>query len=337
MERRGIMAAGNIVRDCNKKLERFPEKNGLVRCVEMHACAGGGAANVAMSLAALRPDLPVQALCRLGKDSAGDELLSVLENVPNIDTSHIIREGQTAFADVLTEEGSDTRSFVYLPGANAQLDIDDFFAKEIECRIVHIGYILALDALDAPDGEYGTRMARLLHKLRENGIGTSVDVVSEASDRYREKVPPCLAYADYVFLNEIEAGRTLGMQLRTEQGEIDLGAVETALKTFAQMGAGGKVMIHMPEGAMGIDANGGNVEFVPGAILPEGYIKATVGAGDAFASGALIAAHDGMGLKMMLECGVAAATACLGSDTPVSGMTMDGARAFLDTLPRRKI
>lgn len=332
--RSGIAAAGNIVRDVNKRLERFPERNGLVRCSEMHACPGGGAANVSMSLAGLDPDLDVQVLCLLGRDSEGEELLNAFAAYPNIDTGLIGRRGQTAFADVLTEEGSSVRSFVYYPGANAQMDIGDFHVDELRCSILHIGYILALDALDREDDLFGTRMARLMCMLRERGIKTSVDVVSEASDRYRTMVPPCLPHADFVFLNEIEAGKTLGMQLRRANGAIDPGAVRRALTRLGEMGAAGWVMIHMPEGAAGIDAKTGNIVYVPGAAVPEGFIRATVGAGDAFAAGALIGAERGRDLKEAMECGVAAATACLKSETPVGGMRLEAALELLRSMPR---
>ena len=43
---------------------------------------------------------------------------------------------------------------------------------------------------------------------------TSVDVVSEDSDRYHRVVTPALQYADYCIVNEIEAGRTAGFKVR---------------------------------------------------------------------------------------------------------------------------
>lgn len=331
--RGGIVVAGNIVRDCSKLLEHFPEENSLVRCKEMHAAPGGGAANVSMSLAALCPQMPVRPLCLLGQDNEGDALLQALSAYPNIDTGLVGRRGQTAFADVLTVQGSSVRSFVYYPGPNALMDIDDFHPDTLECEILHVGYILALDALDAPDAQFGTRMARLLHMLRQKGIRTSVDVVSEASDRYKTKVPPCLAHADYVFMNEVEAGRTTGLELRNANGQIDLQAVREALSLIRQMGAPGWVAIHMPEGAAGTDVEG-HVEFVPGAVLPEGFIAATVGAGDAFAAGTLIAAQRGLGLKDALECGIAAATACLQSPGAAAQCTLEEAVALLNCLPR---
>ncbi len=315
--RTGILAAGNIVRDCNKLLERFPAKNGLVRCVSMHACPGGGAANVAMNLAVLAPEIPVQVLCRLGKDAAGDELLQAFAAYKNIDTSLVVRAGQTAFADVLTEEGSSVRSFVYFPGANAQLDIADFRAEALSCKIAHIGYALALDALDVWDEEYGSRMARLLCMLRKQGIETSFDVVSEDSERYKTLVPPCFRYADHIFLNEIEAGKTLGLMLRREDGAIDLGAVEQALAQIRAMGAPGRIFIHMPEGASACDCRTGEMLFVESPKLSDAEIAATVGAGDAFAAGALISAHRGETLLQAVQGGIDAARRCLKSPTPV--------------------
>lgn len=42
-----------------------------------------------------------------------------------------------------------------------------------------------MDGLDAPDAEYGTKAARLLAKVQAAGIRTSVDIVSEQSDRFQ--------------------------------------------------------------------------------------------------------------------------------------------------------
>ena len=43
---------------------------------------------------------------------------------------------------------------------------------------------------------------------------TSVDVVSEDSDRFARIVTPALKYVDYCILNEIEAGKTAGFKIR---------------------------------------------------------------------------------------------------------------------------
>jgi hypothetical protein len=75
-------------------------------------------------------------------------------------------------------------------------------------KIAQIGYILLLDAMDAADPEYGTVMARAFARFQEMGLKTTVDVVSEDSDRFTRLVTPALRYVDYLILNEFEAGRT---------------------------------------------------------------------------------------------------------------------------------
>ena len=65
-------------------------------------------------------------------------------------------------------------------------------------------------------------MARLLAHAKERGIKTSIDVVSETGERFGRLVPPALRYTDYCIINEIEASRSTGIQLRAEDGALML-------------------------------------------------------------------------------------------------------------------
>ena len=147
-------------------------------------------------------------------------------------------------------------------------------------------------ALDAPDPEYGTRMARLLHDAQAHGILTSVDVVSEVGERYRMIVPPALRYTDYFIVNEIEAGKTVGVNLRGASDELLIDRIPEVLMKLKALGVRRWAVIHAPEGGFGIDEAGNYVE-VPSLLLPKGVIVGTVGAGDAFCAGALLGAHNG--------------------------------------------
>lgn len=335
---RGIAVAGNIVHDVNKRIPHFLERNGLIKCVGVKSSMGGACANVGRDLALLDPNLPIQAIGMVGEDAAGDEMLDNLAAFPNIDCSMIGRAGVTSFTDVLAEEDTKVRSFVYYAGANDRFDIDTVDFTRLRCDILHVGYILLLDALDAEDKQYGTRMARLLHMARERGIKTSVDVVSEAGDRYSRLVPPSLREADYCFLNEIEAGRTVGLHLRREDGSLDVGLVKEALRRLLSLGARGWVILHAPEGAFGADAHTGKIAMVPGAIAPEGFIVGTVGAGDAFCAGTLLGAYRGGDICSAMEDGVAAATASLRDETPSGAVpTLENARALLAGMTRGQL
>ena len=82
-------------------------------------------------------------------------------------------------------------------GGNAHYGEDNIDWDKLDVNIFHIGYILLLPALDQEDSEYGTRMARLLHRAQKAGMKTSIDVVSESGNRFKRLVSPALRYTDY--------------------------------------------------------------------------------------------------------------------------------------------
>ena len=109
-----------------------------------------------------------------------------------IDIRHLgtTPKAPTSYTDVMTEQGHGRRTFFHARGANALWRGDDLDFKKINARIFHLGYLLLLDALDEPDAKYGTKAARLLAAAQAAGIKTSVDVVSEDSDRFAQDRQP---------------------------------------------------------------------------------------------------------------------------------------------------
>lgn len=59
---------------------------------------------------------------------------------------------------------------------------------------------------------------------------------------------------------------------------------------------------------------------VPSLKLPQGYIKGSVGAGDAFCSGVLYAAWKGLPLTRAIELGTACAACSLSQPGATEGM-----------------
>ena len=85
------------------------------------------------------------------------------------------------------------------------------------------------------------------------------------------------------------------------------------------MGVRRWVVIHMPELAFGLDENGTYVEA--GTLrLPEGFIKSSVGAGDAFAAGILYAIYRGLPLAEALRVANATAACSLGGEDSNCGV-----------------
>ena len=320
MRKKGIAVAGNMIVDMLYPIDGFPKPGELTTITaDATRSTGGCLCNDILDLAALDPELPLTALGRVGEDEAGDFVLEKLRERPNISLAQIRRQGTTSYTLVMADEVSKQRSFYQCRGANADFCEADIDWDRLDVDMLHIGYILLLDALDAPDGEYGTKMARLLHSARQRGIKTSIDVVTEASERFGRIVTPALRYTDYCVINEVEAQATTGVRLTREDGLLRREALPEALGTLKELGVSTWAVIHSPEGGFGLDENNAYVE-VPSLKLPQDYIKGSVGAGDAFCSGVLYAAWKGLPLAQAIELGTASAACSLSQPGATEGM-----------------
>jgi len=333
MKKKGIAVAGNMIVDLLYPVRGLPAPGELTTITgSLSASTGGALCNCAMDLALLDPGLTVTALGRTGSDAQSEIIMNAMRRCPNIDLTHVKREGETSFTLVMLDEITKQRTFYHNRGGNAAFCEDDIPWDALDVELLHIGYILLLDALDEPDAQYGTKMARLLHDAQRRGIKTSVDVVSEAGDRFRALVIPSLKYADYCIINESEASATTGIELRDANGALLAENMPAALQKMKALGVAEWAVIHCPEAGFGMDANG---EFVtvPSLKLPEGYIKGSVGAGDAFCSGVLYAAWKGESLHAALELGAAAAACSLSEPGSTEGMrTAEEARRLYHSL-----
>ena len=317
---KGICVAGNMVVDILYPTQGWPKQGQLVHIQDgISRATGGCVCNVIIDLAKLDPEMKLYALGRNGKDAEGDLIMEQLRAYPNIDTQNIVCDGISAFTLVLADQISKERTFFTYLGANARFTEDDVDWDKLDCDILHIGYILLLNELDQEDAEYGSKMARLLHHAQQRGIKTSVDVVSEASDRFQRLVVPALKYTDYCIINEIEAGQTTGIPLRNEKDELIRENIPKALKRIKELGVSTWAVIHSPEGGFGLDENDNYVER-ESLHLPEGYIKGSVGAGDAFCAGVLCGAEKGEALASAIELGIASAAASLSEANATDGM-----------------
>ena len=317
---KGICVAGNMIVDIIYPTKGWPDQGQLVHILDgISRSTGGAVCNTIIDLAKLDPEMPLYAMGRIGKDAEGELILEKLRAHKNIDLENVIADGISAFTLVLSDVISKERTFFTYLGANARFDVEDVDWSKLDCNILHIGYILLLNALDQEDPEYGSRMARLLAKAQEHGIKTSIDVVSEASDRFNRLVPPALKYTDYCIINEIEAGQTTGIPLRDEDDKLIYDNLPKALERMKEMGVSTWAVIHTPEGGFGIDENG-NYIAKESLHLPEGYIKGSVGAGDAFCAGVLCGAEKGESLEDSIVLGIASAAASLSEASATDGM-----------------
>ena len=301
-------------------VDTYPQREQLANIRSQSQGTGGAPYNVAIDLAKMGAKFPLSAAGLVGKDLLGTAILEDCKK-RGIDTKFLkaTAEAPTSYTDVMTEIGNGRRTFFHNRGANALWDGSDLDFKKTKARIFHLGYLLLLDAMDAPDKVYGTRAAKLLAAAQAAGLKTSVDVVSEDSDRFAKIVTPSLKYTDYCILNEIEAGKTTGFKIRSAEGKLDTVALRHAAGALLQFGVREVVVIHFPEGAFARTRKG--EDFWQSSLnLPAKYIAGTAGAGDAFCAGVLYGLHEDWELSRSLLTGVCAAAASLAEPTCTGGM-----------------
>jgi len=318
--RRGLLAGGNWIIDQVKLIDVYPQPEQLANISAALPGTGGGPYNVLLDLARSGARFPLAGAGLVGKDDYGRQILADCRR-HRIDTRFLgqTSKAPTSYTDVMTERATGRRTFFHARGANALWDGAGLNFKKSRARIFHLGYLLLLDALDAPDAEFGTRAARLLAAAQAAGIKTSVDVVSEDGNRFATLVTPALKYVDYCVLNEIEAGKTAGFKVRTPEGRLDTVALRHAAGALLQKGVRDLVVIHFPEGALARNRRGEDV-WQSSLKLPAKYIAGTAGAGDAFCAGVLWGLHEGWDLKRCLLTGVCLAAASLSHSTCTAGV-----------------
>ena len=309
--KKGICCAGNMLVDITYPIETWPKQNELTHITEgIRSTTGGAVCNTITDLARLDPEMHLIASGFAGHDAEGDFLLEEMGKYPNIDLSMVRRDGRTSFTAVMSNNKTKERTFFQHAGANAYYGEEHIDWDKLDVDIFHIGYILLLPHLDEPDDEYGTKMARLLHRAQGLGFKTSIDVVSETGDRFQKLVTPALKYTDYCVINELEAQQTTGVTLRDEDGTLHPERMEEALKKLFDLGVSTWAVIHCPEMGCGRTADGTFCRQ-DSLKLPKGYIQGTVGAGDAFCAGILYAAEKGLTMAEALKLGACTAAASL--------------------------
>ena len=313
-----IAFCGNIITDQIKMISRWPDKGMLVPISSVKRAVGGSVSNTAVDLKTLDPEVTVKAVGKVGADDNGDFALEFLKS-KGLDCSLVTKtaERPTSFTDVMTVESTGERTFFNLHGADSTLVPDDVDVATLDCEIFHFGYLLLLDGMDAPDDEFGTKAARLLAKVQAAGIKTSVDIVSEQSDRFARIVRPALRYCDYCIINEIEGSMATGRAKDDFRGICE-GLFELGVKE--------RVVVHCPEVGVTMD-KAGVFTRVGSLKLPEGWIKGSVGAGDAFCAGALYALLKGFDAETLLRLGSCSAAMNLAVSDAVSG-----ARSYVETM-----
>lgn len=309
---KGITVAGTLICDNYYMVDTYPKQGHLtnIRGVERGV---GGIGNLIMDLAKLDENLSLKVSAVVGTGSNGRFVLNTLKTLPNINIDNVTTEGSTSMTIAMEANDNKQRTFFYLPAASDIYDESYIDWDKVEADIFHLEYLLLLKKVDEEDPVYGTHGAKILHDAKKRGMKTSIDIVSEENfERMRKVVRPALKYTDYCIINEVEAEGITEISLTANETLLEQN-VPRALEELERLGVSEWAVIHSPPCSFGLDVRTKEIKSVSSLKLPEGYIKSTTGAGDAFCSGVLYSAYKGFGLEHALQLGTGCA-ACSLSD-----------------------
>ena len=304
IERNGIAVAGSVLVDKINEIKAYPQSGELTQIVGLEKAVGGCVPNVALDLKKICLELDVKAIGKIGNDEDGAYVSNVLSQ-GGVDVSGFVvsEEDSTSFTEVMSVINGQRTFFTY-PGTSADFGYNDIDFENLDSSILHLGYFLLLEKVDQGEG------IQILQKAQEMGIKTSIDLVSENSDRY-SLILSCLPYTNYLIINEIEAGKLTGMEPTDDN-------LEEIARKLKALGVSDKVVIHKPDFAVCLSNDGYTV--VNSYSLPDGYIKGTTGAGDAFCAGTLIGIYKEWSDTEILEFASGCAVMALGKADATSGL-----------------
>lgn len=315
----GIVCAGNWIVDIIHTLDRWPAKGDLVHILAEACGVGGGAANVALSLAAFQTGLPLFPAGVIGCDRHGETVRAACRAAGLADTWLTGTEAAaTAHTHVMNLPG-DSRTFLYHGGANdhltaALIPVEAFAAKG--ARLFYLGYLNLLARLDAIGADGRSGAAQLLRRARTAGMITCVDLVSTDGVAFRKTIDATLPEIDYLFLNEIEAARATGIAIA---GPDDRDGLQAACQALLAGGVRKAVILHTPLLALWVPTSGAALMRLPEPVHRQDIVS-PVGAGDAFCAGVLYGLHQGWPPLSALTLGHRAAAASLRSPTATGGI-----------------
>jgi sugar/nucleoside kinase (ribokinase family) len=305
----GIAAAGNWILDITKIIDVYPEQDTLANISEQSSNNGGAPYNVLKDLAKLKAPFPIYGLGLVGQDEPGHHILQDCQE-HSIDTTQLLvtAEAGTSYTDVMLVRSTGRRTFFHYRGANALYDLEHINLDIVTAKILHLGYLLLLDKLDEVRPDERTHASQLLDEAQKKGFITSVDLVSENSDRFKKIILPALPYIDILFCNEYEASKLTGIPINPEKP--NLSNIRNAVKRLLQYGVNQWVILHFPQGCVAGN-NSGDFISQGSVIMPEESIVGTTGAGDAFAAGTLYGLHENWPIPECLKSGVSCAAMSL--------------------------
>ena len=272
----GVLCAGSLVVDIlTRPLDSQIRWDATTWVDEIQQSLGGNGANTAFALARL--GARVRVLGAVGQDAFGDFVVGALASA-GADTSWVRRADAPTAASTVLVRTDGARALLNRPGASrvAFSEPIDFTAGLIAgFSHFHLANVFGLPSLRP-------YAAETLARARRAGLVTSLDTGWDARNEWLAVVGPCLAHADYLFVNQDEARMLAGTDDPAAVAQFfrDRGVTTVVVKLGAQgcavSSAGGS--FHSPAFAVPtVDTTGAGDCFTGAflALLAEGAPLAT--------------------------------------------------------------
>ena len=275
---------------------------------------GGGSTNTAAGLAAM--GLRTVAVAKVGQDDAGDRVLARLTEL-GIDTSHFVRctDNLTGLSVILTGFSGD-RTILTYRGASAELR-----ESEVPWDVLEQAPWMYVGSMS---GESAPLFLRLAQFAGEHGIQLALNPGGTQLQKGWEYLRPALECCATLFVNKQEAYRLTGVS--PKRGEQDEHQMSTILR------GAGCARVFITDGARGAEAFEGEQHYQMPAY--KARVASTVGAGDAFAAGAITALVRGESVEMAMKIGSLNAASVVQSLGATEGLvSWEEARRLVEECP----
>ena len=303
-EKTGICVLGSLNIDQTVRVDVFPRTGQSVTGISYHTFTGGKGGNQAVAAARLGGKVRMAAC--VGRDLYGDMYLSALAR-EGVDAACVARVDGAATGTAVIEVQSDGENrIVYIPGANAALDV-----ARVDAAAPAIGAARCLlMQLETP--LQGIERAAGIARAAGTTVILDPAPACPVSDRL-------LALCDYVTPNETELSALTGLPADTDA------EAEAACRRLLARGAGAVLHKRGARGAMLVTAGGTR-------LYPAFRVTAvdTTAAGDTFNAGFAVGLCMGQSVDDSIRLANAAAaisTTGLGAQTAMP--TLEQTRALI--------
>jgi sugar/nucleoside kinase (ribokinase family) len=297
----------------------IPPGQNLAILEEIRLTVAGTAAGTSVDLAKLGMD--VYAVGAVGEDELGEFVVHTMQRY-GIHTDGLVRKkGVQTSATLLPIRPNGERPALHVPGANAELTLQDVDLDLIASMdFLHVGGTPLMPKFD------GEPMRKVLQHAKSHKVVTTYDLLAIDRPNLLKLVETVLPFVDYFMPGLEEAVMMCGLSKRLD-----------AIKFFLDRGAGHTIFKMGGQGSSAAWKEDGEIREIRVPALEVPVVDST-GCGDAYCAGFITGLSLGYDLRKACELGTAAGGLViqgLGSDAGI--VDLNGTLDFMNSSKKKLV